>query len=267
MWKAYQVVFELLSPLHLGCRRAGNFAETRRYVPGRAIWGALTSRITRDAGGEDYAEVGRQVQEELAWTYFFVSATLGNVPLWPWDRNEREFEWLFLSSFSSTALEDGHNADEGALHEVEYIAPHTRCGDQVYLTGYLFEREGSTLNWRSALSRLQIGGERSYGWGRVRPATIMPFEGPCFGICPVHTDCDRPVIEVPDGSALLAHTLASDSESHQGTIEPLVGRQTDTATAAFGATVSAALICWTPGTRIVQTSKYEIGQHGIWKPL
>lgn len=266
MWKAHQIVLELLSPLHVGHRRIGNLASTRRYVPGRAIWGALTTRITRDAGGQDYAEVGRRIHEELAWTYFFISATPGKVPLWPWGGNRHEFEWLYLSSFASTALEDGHSADEGALHEVEYIAPRTCFGDQVYLTGYLFEREESTLNWRGALNRLQIGGERSYGWGRVRPFTVTPLEGPCFGIYPAHTNPERPVIEVPSHSALGAHTLASDADNYQGAIEPLVGRETNTESGAFGAKPSLAFVCWIPGTRIVQASKYRIGHQGIWEP-
>ena len=266
MWKAHQIVLELLSPLHVGHRRIGNLASTRRYVPGRAIWGALTARITRDAGGQDYAEVGRRVHEELAWTYFFVSATPGKVPLWPWGGNGHEFEWLYLSSFASTALEDGHSAEEGALHEVEHIAPRTRFGDQVYLTGYLFEREGSTLNWRGALNRLQIGGERSYGWGRVRPFAVTPLEGPCFGIYPAHTNSDRPVIEAPGGLALAAHTLAFDSDNYEGAIEPLVGRETDTANSAFGVLPSSAVVCWTPGTRTLETRKYQVAGHGIWNP-
>lgn len=262
------MVFELLSPLHIGYRRIGNLASTRRYVPGRAIWGALTARITRDARGQNYAEVGRQVQQELAWTYFFVSATPGKVQLWPWDRNGREFEWLHLTSVASTALEDGHSAEEGALHEVEHIAARTRSGDRVYLTGYVFERPGATLDWRGALNRLQIGGERSYGWGRVRPVAVTPLEGPCFGIYPTQTTSARPVIEVPGKAALVAHTLASDADDFYGAIEPLVGRETDTESAAFGARTSSAVVCWTPGTRTRNaTVHHRIGPYGIWERL
>jgi hypothetical protein len=266
MWTAHQVVFELLSPLHIGYRRIGTLAETRRYVPGRAIWGALTARITRDAGSQNYASVGRRVQEELAWTYLFVSTTPGQVPLWPWNGNEHEFEWLHLGSLASTALEDGHGAEEGALHEVEYIAPHTRSGERAYLTGYLFERAGSALDWRDALNRLQIGGERSYGGGRVRPFSLAPAQGPLFGIYPAHTDSERPILQVPGGQALTAHALASDTGEYHGAVEPLVGRETDTEKAAFGAKPSSAIICWMPGTETVETRRYRIGPHGIWEP-
>ncbi|MFN3325408.1 MAG: RAMP superfamily CRISPR-associated protein [Bryobacteraceae bacterium] len=267
MWKAHQVVLELLSPLHVGHKRVGNLATTRRYVPGRSIWGALTARITRDAGGQNYAEIGRRVHEELAWTYFFVSAIPGKVPLWPWDGSGLGFEWLYLSSFASTALEDGHTAEQGALHEVEHIAPRTRSGDQVYLTGYFFEREGSTLNWRSALNRLQIGGERSYGWGRVRPFSIQQTDGQCFAIYPTHTDSDRPIIEASDDDCLAAHTVASDSDNFNGAIEPLVGRETDVSSAAFGASPSSAVICWAPGTRICGPRQFHVGNCGLWEPV
>ncbi len=265
MWTAHQVVFELLSPLHIGYHKIGNLAATRRYVPGRAIWGALTSRITRDTGGRDYAEVGQSVYEQLAWTYFFVSTSPGQVSLWPWNGKEYEFEWLYLNSLASTALEDGHSAEEGALHEVEYIAPRTRTGERVFLNGYLFERDGSTLDWRDALNRFQIGGERSYGWGRVSPFTITPVDGACFGIYPAQKDTERPVIEVPGGCSLVAHTLASGSDDYEGAVEPLVGRETDTAKAAFGVLPSSAVVCWTPGTRTLGTHKFQIGLHGIWE--
>lgn len=267
MWKAHQVVFELLSPLHVGHRKIGNLADTRCYLPGRAIWGALTSRLTRDGGGHDYAEIGKRVQEELAWSYFFASTDPDNVSLWPWGKDRQEFEWLYLSSFASTALEDGHTADEGALHEVEYIAPHARSGVPVYLTGYLFERNGSMLNWREALDRFQVGGERSYGWGRLRPIKITPFQGSCFGIYATNTNTDRPVIEVPGDQTLAAHAVASDADDHEGAVEPLVGRETDTRTAGFGALHSFAVVCWVPGTRALKDRRYQIGQYGIWEPV
>ncbi|HWB87544.1 MAG TPA: hypothetical protein VG675_25605 [Bryobacteraceae bacterium] len=149
------------------------------------------------------------------------------------------------------------------MHEVEYIAPRTRSGERVYLTGYLFERKGSTLDWRGAFNRFQIGGERSYGWGRVRPFSITPTPGALFGIYPAYTNAERPIIEVFGGQALAAHALASDSDDHPGAIEPLVGRETNPAKAAFGVLPSVAAVCWAPGTRIAQNQRYRITAHGI----
>jgi hypothetical protein len=265
MWTPHKVIFELLSPLHAGHRKIGNLADTRCYLPGRAIWGALTSRITRDGGHHDYAEIGKRVREELAWSYFFPSTNPGNVSLWPWGKDRQEFEWLYLGSFASTALEDGHTADEGTLHEVEYIAPRTRSGKQVYLSGYIFERDGSSLGWRHALDRLQVGGERSYGWGRLRLLRIEPYHGPSFGIYTTHTDTERPAIEVSCGQALAAHTLAADAVDYEGTVEPLVGHETEMQTAQFGASLSSAVVCWIPGTRTLRDHRYRIGPYGVWE--
>lgn len=265
MWKAHRVVLELLSPLHVGHRKIGNVGDTRCYLPGRALWGALTSRITRDEGHQDYLRVGSQMQHELAWTYFFPSTNQDTVFLWPWEDNRQEFEWLYLSSLASTALEDGHTADEGTLHEVEYIVPRTRSGSQVYLLGYVFERDATKLKWKEALERIQAGGERSYGWGRMRLLKAVPCNGSCFEIYPTHCDTDRPVIEVLTGRALAAHAVASDTDDYQGRVEPLVGRETDTRTAAFGASPSSAVVCWAPGTKTLRDRRFQIGPYGVWE--
>jgi hypothetical protein len=47
-WTAYRVVFRVKTPLHIGDAKMGNVHYTRPYVTGRAIWGALTERVTRD---------------------------------------------------------------------------------------------------------------------------------------------------------------------------------------------------------------------------
>ena len=49
-WTHYRLKFRLISPLFVGFRRSGNLWETRRYVPGKVLWAALTARLTRDRG-------------------------------------------------------------------------------------------------------------------------------------------------------------------------------------------------------------------------
>lgn len=265
MWNSHRITFELLSPLHVGRRKIGNVIDTRPYVPGRAIWGALTARITRDEQGDNYEAVGKAVHEELAWTYFFPSTRSEDVSVWPWGNSRREFEWLYLGSYASTALEEGHTADEGTLHEIEYIAPRTRCGSQVYLVGYFFVRDGSALNWHGALAHMQLGGERAYGWGRTRLVGTSPAEGSCFGVCAINdVSGERPVLRLPRDHVLLAHACDPDTQRYDGVIEPLVGRETDTKTAGFGAHPSAAVVCWAPGTKTLREQDFRIGPYGIW---
>jgi len=166
---AHRIVFRLCAPLHSGWRKLGNLQQTRPYVTGRMLWGALTARLVRDANnGANYGEVGQNIDEGFpAFSYFYPSVNPKKVELWPWDDPEL-FSWLFLGSYASTALRDGHSAEEGMLHETEYIAPRTRDDRPVYLIGYLLEPSGKFQSeWHQALSRLQLGGERGYGWGRL----------------------------------------------------------------------------------------------------
>jgi len=64
-----------------------------------------------------------------------------------------------------------HAAAERMLYEVEFLSPRTLdTGESVFLKGYVFERDGCSLKWKSTLKRLQLGGERGYGWGSVELA-------------------------------------------------------------------------------------------------
>lgn len=259
-WNVYRISLRLLSPLHIGWRKLGNLQQTRSYATGRNIWGALTERLARDSGS-DYTSTGNQVDEQLAFTYFYPSTMPDMVSLWPWD-DEDEFQWTFIGSYSSTAL-NNRAAEEGSLHETEYIAPYTRHGKSVYLVGYIFEREDCQLRWRDALKRLRIGGERGYGWGRLTvEGEPQGNQQECFNY---KCDCtgDRPLIEVPKDKPLLAHTRANHVND-KGFIEPLVGRVTETTTGRFGKNLCMAEICWAPGTITSNEGKFIISEKGLW---
>jgi hypothetical protein len=269
-WTAYQVTFRLLSPLHIGWRKLGNLQQTRPYITGRNLWGAFTARLTRELGGKDYEEVGKLVDQQLAFTYFYPSTQPDSVLLWPWPDQWDEFAWTFLGSYASTALENARNAEAGSLHETEYIAPYTRNQEldqeptPVYLMGYIFTHDSCVLSWRDVLDRLQLGGERSYGWGRVCLKKEPVKDRKCFGY---DLDCtgDRPRITVPKGKELLAHTDAESVKS-VGTIEPLVGRETGSDT-GFGKNLTKARICWTPGSTLLEEKTFRIQARGIWTIL
>jgi len=265
-WIAYKIVLRLQTPMHIGRAKLGNLQATRPYVHGKALWGALTARITREstpARAQDYQAIGRQVTEQMAFSYFYPT-TGEEVTLWPWDDRER-FAWRFLGSYASTALNYSQNsAQEGSLHETEFIAPRTWNGQPVYLVGYIFQKEGSALPWRDALQRLQIGGERTYGWGRVnwsgeaQPAlTLFDY--------PLDLSRARPVISIPKDKPLLAHALAhgEGAISVIGRLAPLVGRETRAAN-AHGRHLSSAIICWEPGGRVEHETRVAIDRFGLW---
>jgi hypothetical protein len=282
-WQAYKVVFRLLSPMHIGYQKVGNIQRTRPYVTGKVIWGALTARLTREKypapQRKHYEHVSEEVNQNLAFTYFF-PAIDPEAPLYPWYHRQKGliygqqemavdlFTYLFLGTYASTALDYTHFvAEEGTLHEVEMILPHTRTGEQVYLVGYILAKNGGVPGWKDALGKLQLGGERGYGWGRVK-LQGEPFEEErIFGYEPEDMTSWPPRIKLPQCKPILAHALAADfQEGLLGPIEPLVGRETREAK-GFGRIVPKAQICWAPGSRITKESGLTvcIGCYGIWE--
>lgn len=274
-WKMYRVTFRLLAPLHVGWFKQGNVQRTRPYVTGKTLWGALTARLTRDGGTGNYQQIGQEVDQWLAFSYFYPSTDPDGVALWPWDDPD-EFAWLYLNTYASTALNyEQNSAQEGSLHETEYIAPYTREGRPVHLVGYIFEREGGWLDWKEVLPHLQLGGERTYGWGRVGQQKVAQEGGRLFGHYTVVLSDNRPQVHLDDGSRLLAHALAADFQDGDtprraladiaGPVEPLVGRETVTGD-RFGKQVSQARICYAPGSQVTASElACRIGPYGIWE--
>jgi hypothetical protein len=274
-WIGYRVVFRLRSPLHIGWRKAGNVQVTRPYLTGRSFWGALTERLARDTAAQkgqkattsnDYHESGHQVNEYLAFTYFYPALQSGNdyQVVWPWD-DERTFRRRFLSSYQSTALVyPEHSAAEGSLHEIEFLSPHTLdTADPVYLIGYVFAHKDCSLPWHDALTRLQFGGERGYGWGKTELVRLEKANNDVFGYAVDCSGC-RPVITVPKGERLLAHTKP-DQAMIAGEVEPLVGREWHTNNGA-GQSLSFTGIMYVPGSRVLsEKQRFTMGNFGIWK--
>ena len=253
------MTLRLLSPMHIGWRKIGNLQQTRPYVSGRNIWGALTSRLVRDQGDSNYEDVGKVVDEELRFTYFYPSFSPENVEIWPWRDFLDLYLYTYLKSYVSTALND-KTAEDSALHETEFISPKSRKGHSVYLVGYLFEKEGCKLNWRKALEQLQIGGERGYGWGRTQLNGEPKLSDKCFDY-DILNDSDSPAIKLTANACILAHVLATSTNIY-GRIEPLVGRATSQRS-GFGGMISEANICWAPGRCIKNDCWFNIQPKGI----
>ena len=270
-WTGHKVILRLLAPLHVGAGQAGNVQRVRPYVTGKALWGALTARLTRDVPelGGDYVAVGQRVNTELAFSYFY--PTVGEqVAVWPWGETADEFAWRYLHTYAATALNYSQNtAEQGSLHETEFIGPVTRDDAPVHLVGYVFERAGSVLPWQGALPRLQLGGERTYGWGRVAVIAIEPAGDRLFDAWTLHLDGAAPICQASAGAFVLAHALAAGLyavANVSGTVEPLVGRETSQAH-RHGEQLRGAQICWAPGATIASETRVGLGPNGIWQAV
>jgi len=277
-WQKYSLTFRLLSPLHIGWRKLSNLMQTRPYVTGKVMWGALTARLVRDhnagATGTDYERIGLQVNEMFGFGYLYPALpTVADQPVqcanaltlhYPW--SDPHFDYRFLDSQASTALNyDQQAAESGLLHETEFIRPYARplsdetSAPQVYLVGDLYVRTelpAELQGWQDALTQLQVGGERGYGWGRLELVNPAPLVG-------------RPVTGKPTGAlvtgCLIAHLRVGNSTNIAGPIEPLIGWERDNKNGAAWKLSDKAVICYAPGSKVTTDSTFQIGPYGIWE--
>lgn len=285
-WRNYKVVMQLRSPMHIGWGKAGNLQRTRPYVTGRVLWGALTMRLTRDAANgnmpasdsREYQKFGEQVHQSLAFTYFFPALRSENTyqVVWPWE-NESAFRYRFLSSYAGTAISNSQqSAAARLLRETEFISPRTiDNGEPVFLIGYIFEKETCTLPWKSALQRLQLGGERGYGFGGIGDVLVCKSENGNLFINEIkfHDGGDRPSVSVlaSDGfqPRLLAHALTTKLTA-AGEIEPLVGREwrSNQVCARYaGQHIEFNDVCFAPGSVLSEPTDFVIDKFGLWRRL
>jgi len=169
-WTCYQLTYRLESPLHIGFHEAGYIQRTRKYVPGRAMWGAITAQLTRQlnpqADAQAYAKVGKKLNESLIPGYFFLGDPEPLLPQYTRERglvfahsgqdendtlSEAGFESLFLCSFTQTSIRSKtQTAEEESLHEMEFLVHrYKHAKDQrvlpTYLVGHLFLKDGTTI--------------------------------------------------------------------------------------------------------------------------
>jgi len=279
----YQIILRLHSPLHIGCREVGYLRRTRPYVSGRALRGALVNRVGRNQNirgeepGDPFRAVSKTFAQYLTFTYFYPA--LNEDGKWkvcfPWE-DEADFRRRFLSSYTSTALTyTQQTAAEGLLHEIEFISPRTLdTGEPVYLMGYVFVQEErlkkEKYDWVGALRRLQLGGERGYGWGDARLVEKSdPVTDRLFGKISFKTDEKRPVLALKENEAVLAHTSAQNA-TLSGPVEPMVGREWRADKGSqkhIGQHLAYNGVCFAPGSRTRQPSQFILGEGGYWQMI
>jgi len=235
-FKHYRVILKLPSPLHIGKRKYSNLMETREYVPGRTLWGALTARITRDYFSgvpNKYEEIGNFLIKNFRFGYLWPSLDKQN-PYFPW--KYADFDYLFKFGYMSQAGDyERKVSDESQLHEVEYIGPKTRDGRDVYLVGDLWVKENinsskkglfkeirleendiifikeNDVSLKKIFGSLQLGGEKGYGWGRIQLESIIAANnGKALGDIPFGVNENDVVLKFNQGQYLTAHALAAD---------------------------------------------------------
>ena len=194
-WRCYELRFKAKSGIHVGYRKLGMINQTRYYILGKTMWGAVTAILSRNImekyNPEDYKKMGEFVKEHLIFSYFY--PTLNDQPMYPnydnkkglvfgEDKTKEEFEKEFVSSYVSTAVDpSSRTAEDGSLHEFEYIKHETE------FVGHLFANDGNGIRFENnsilinalddnvkltqnislfdTIKQIQVGGERNYGFG------------------------------------------------------------------------------------------------------
>jgi len=204
------------------------------------------------------------VRQHVCCGYLWPSLD-GREPYLPWKHDD--FDYLLLDSYAGTALDyDRAAALDGSLRETEFIAPTARDDGRrpVYLLGNLWVREALPADlsaWKKALQRLQLGGERGYGWGRMQLETDLSLPG----------KPSEPTHVVRAGETITAHTLAVDTNGAkavphiEGALEPITGWERDNSASGRTWRLASAVITYMPGARVQRDVHIRVGPLGIWE--
>ncbi len=203
MVKWYKLVFKQIQPVHIGYKRWGVVNETRLFIPGQTMWGALTNAygIKKGWGKEDFEDNNNKAIFERITCFYPALKNNNNVneytTLFPNYKNgefyledysesefrykfsESEFRYKFVETFVSTAiLQESRQAKEGSLHELDVILPKSKDGKvALYWVGLIGLDENSDVHafLRKGLE-IFIGGDNRYGLGLVRLEEIKEEE-------------------------------------------------------------------------------------------
>lgn len=292
-WKAYRLVYQAKSPIHIGWHTLGYIKLTRCYITGKAMWGAFTANLTRtgeEKNPEAYIKYGKLFREDVLLSYFY-PAIDPDLPLLPeftadglkyGDYTESEFESLFIKSYGQTAiLPDSNTAEDESLHESEFIAPCVgEDQSPVCFVGYIFIKDGAKtednqlVGWDSgniqlkgALSEIFVGGDRKYGWGRLllNDREAKTHKNKFFGY-PLELEADRPEITVTSQNPIPAHVTIINNLRFKGDIEPVVSREFATENKmGFGRKLVHTGVFWAPGSIFAEDEPkpFSLCEYGI----
>ncbi len=154
-----KISLKLKTPLHIGEFERGVLAKTKRYIPSKNLWAALTSVITKDIMKEYspalYQVIGSIVKERCNFTYFYLDDLTEKKIYFPYF-NSRGFQYLkcnydlkkselispreytqkYIGSQIMTAIDhDKFTHKDESLHEEEFI-----YAKNIAMTGYLYFR-------------------------------------------------------------------------------------------------------------------------------
>ncbi len=268
-----------------------------------ALTSRLTRALYESPESSDYENVGKFCHAHLLSSYFFPSLSDESAQKvlrpkyeegkWVYGKQmpRAEFEARHLAGYVSTAIKpESTAARDESLHEIQFILPRIRNEDTmmpVYFWGYLFAREGEycgrlqleckdddilvsngeqSVFISKLLEFVQVGGERTYGYGRLAPDRFCQTTEELWNIYVLETKEERPQLTLPAGKPIPAHLHIPDGNKRriEGAIEAMVSRQWKTNGGA-GEHPTSFGACFVPGSMTKEETKASVGCYGILK--
>lgn len=282
-----------------------------------ALTNRLTRFLFSSPVPEDYRAVGAFCNSRLVASYFFpmvddelMIPKYGQAGKWIYGRNaiaQSKFEKIFFTGYGSTAIAPKFTAaQEASLHEIQAFSPRVNyegVTSPVRFWGYLFAAEGEyksecgrrfdvavqesdiklTIDGNSVsiselLGFLQVGGERTYGYGRLALLSdeFRSTEGRLWDSYTTELDRERPGLSITamcaDGRPIPAHLLMPGPGKYciKGVAEPVVSRHWGKSSRGAGEYLANFGVCFAPGSTFWQTtcvSKLDVSveDYGILK--
>lgn len=269
----YQLRFRQLSPLHIGMRNYGVLSETRLFIPGWTMWGALVRCYGDGQGGT--SEKYEEGKKRLATISCFYPEVAGE-PLSPhWAEgelqlgsyNERNFRQEFTDVFVSTAIRPGDlSAKDSSLHETEILLPRAKSATKKTLTwvGVLGIKSGDDDDFKTFVQKLKqvyVGGEAAYGMGKleISQEPLVQLTEENLKKWSLHTDGS---LDLNESCVLKNYLEISGASLLRGKMEFAV--QYDF-TKSAGKPFSQGYYCWVPGSEVnVQGKSRSALKRGIF---
>jgi len=178
----YILVFKQIQSIHLGIRGYGVLSETRIFITGQAMWGALTNSYGRSkkwSNGDFENNENKEIFEKITCFYPSFTKNYNGVMLPGFKRgefylegySEKDFRNEFVDGFISTAIQPmSLTAKDKSLHEMEIILPKDKGNEkQLYWVGLLWIEEDVKTNFlKEKELEIIIGGDSRYGLGRLK---------------------------------------------------------------------------------------------------
>ena len=158
----YKLTFKQIQPIHIGDNKHGVINETKIFISGQTMWGALTNAYFKKTNVYD-----KNLFENISCFYPKIECNV----LYPRYEDgefflgfcsETEFRQKFTTTFLSTAINPTtlHAQDE-SLHEIDVILPNN-----IEWVGYL-KTDEEKINTLKEIKEFFIGGDSRYGLGLV----------------------------------------------------------------------------------------------------